>query len=143
MSDKDYAQMMSAPIQAQQQQMRVLVYDDNEEYATECAEALSYLGYQAIIRNTRQTFIEQVRNFLPHYIVLDIHMPGFDGLEALQALRNLENGPDGIIIVSAAGPLLLSAARKIAEAHQIKLLAIFDKPFAISDFQKAISAHST
>ena len=81
--------------------MRALVYDDDEDFAQECAEVLARRDYQAKTRSGRTDFPEFVAEFAPDLILLDVHMPDFNGFEALQALaRNPRKAEISIIMMS-------------------------------------------
>ncbi|HEY4345566.1 MAG TPA: response regulator [Parvibaculum sp.] len=113
---------------------RALIYDDDEIYAEECAEALERFGYVTETRAGRTDFLRLVDAFSPDIVILDLHMPGRDGVEALRALRDYEHkGEVSVVLVSAASHVMLETAADLALAYGVKLLGTFSKPVKIAD----------
>jgi two-component system, OmpR family, response regulator len=67
---------------------RILVVDDEPNIAELLSAALSFEGYQVGVAATGAEALEQVRNFRPHLVMLDIMLPDFDGNEVCRRLRN-------------------------------------------------------
>lgn len=113
---------------------RVLIYDDDETYAEECAEALGRHGFTTTTRAGRTDFLRLVESFSPDVLILDLHMPGRDGVEALRALRDYEHKRDVLVVlVSAAHQVMLSTAADLATAYGVRLLGTFPKPLKVAD----------
>jgi DNA-binding response OmpR family regulator len=122
---------------------RVLIYDDDEIYAQECAEALTRFGFVTQTRSGRTDFIPLVTEFAPDLLVLDLHMPDFDGVEALRALRDFDGKGDlSVIIVSAGGNVMITSAASIAEAYDIRLLGVLEKPLKLSELKTLVGGFS-
>lgn len=66
---------------------KVLVIDDEEKILTLVTSYLERDGYQVITAKDGQTGLEKARSFNPDVIVLDIMLPGMDGLEVLTQIR--------------------------------------------------------
>lgn len=120
---------------------RALVYDDDEAFAEECAEALSRHGYEVATRNGNGRFAALLASVEPQLLLLDLHMPDFDGFEALRAIRDYK-GKDTltVIIVSAAEPSLLSMAETLAQPYGIRLGGILGKPVTLAALEKALAS---
>jgi DNA-binding response OmpR family regulator len=113
---------------------RALIYDDDEMYSEECAEALERFGYVTETRAGRTDFLRVVDAFSPDIVILDLHMPGRDGVEALRALRDYKHkGQVSVVLVSAASHVMLETATDLALAYGVKLLGTFSKPMKIAD----------
>jgi two-component system response regulator MprA len=66
---------------------RVLVVDDDERIAAAVRRALSYEGYEVAVAHDGPTALSAVRNGDHDLVVLDVMLPGFDGVEVCRRLR--------------------------------------------------------
>jgi len=114
--------------------LRALIYDDDEIYSEECAEALSRFGYRTMTRRGRTDFLNVVKGFTPDVIILDIHMPGTDGMESLRALSDYE-GKDNlsVVMISGANQLYMESAVKLAKAYGVNLIGMCAKPLVFKE----------
>jgi len=64
-----------------------LVVDDARIAAATIAKALNLLGYETKVAYGPRPAIESVARRLPDVILLDINMPGIDGVEVCRYLR--------------------------------------------------------
>ena len=66
---------------------RILVVDDDERIAASIRRSLTYDGYDVDVVHDGPSAIEAVRSRPPDVIVLDLMLPGIDGLEVCRRLR--------------------------------------------------------
>ena len=66
---------------------RILVVDDDERIAASVRRSLSYDGYDVSVVHDGTAAIDAVRSRPPDLVVLDIMLPGIDGLEVCRRLR--------------------------------------------------------
>lgn len=124
--------------------MRALIYDDDEDLAQECADALGRRGFESCTRDGRTDFAALIAAFEPDLIILDIHMPEFNGIEALQVLaRSPRKARISVIIMSGARDNLLGAGASLCGAHGIRLLGVLPKPFGLSELDGLLSGRAT
>jgi PAS domain S-box-containing protein len=81
---------------------RVLVVDDNVDAAVVLMGLLERHGYQAMAVHDGATALNQAEGFRPDVILLDIGMPGMNGLEVARRLRE-RNGLPRPFIVAVTG----------------------------------------
>ncbi|MFZ5573449.1 MAG: response regulator transcription factor [Thermodesulfobacteriota bacterium] len=79
---------------------RILVVEDEEHIAEGLRLNLSLQGYEVHIAGSGSAGLQEWKNWRPDLIVLDIMLPGIDGLSVLQNIR-LEDGHIPILILSA------------------------------------------
>lgn len=121
-------------------EVRALVYDDDEAFADECAEALSRWGYAVRTRAGRSNFAALLESVCPDLLILDLHMPDFDGIEALRAVRDREaHAGLTIVIVSAADGSLIASAETIAKAYGLNLGGVLKKPFKLAALEELLT----
>ena len=82
---------------------RVLVVEDDVDIAGLIQHYLSKAGYSTTLMHTGDGVIERVRKDAPDLVVLDIMLPGIDGL---QVCRSLRSDP-----ATAAIPIIMVTAR--------------------------------
>jgi two-component system response regulator MprA len=66
---------------------RILVVDDDPKLRTVVRRGLAYEGYRVVEAGTGEEGLEKAREHLPELVVLDIMLPGIDGLEVTRRLR--------------------------------------------------------
>jgi diguanylate cyclase (GGDEF)-like protein len=69
---------------------RILVIDDDPDSLSIIAEALRWDGYQVQTAISGPEGIDLIERWSPDLILLDVNMPGMNGMETLQSLRQKE-----------------------------------------------------
>ncbi len=77
----------------------ILLIDDEERIVNFLALKLKVSGYEVGCARSGEKGLEIARNDAPDLVLLDIIMPGIDGLEVLRRLRRFSDIP--VIILSA------------------------------------------
>lgn len=67
---------------------RVLVVDDDPKIRAVVRRGLAYEGYRVVEAGSGEEGLEKAREHLPDLVVLDIMLPGIDGLEVTRRLRS-------------------------------------------------------
>jgi CheY-like chemotaxis protein len=106
---------------------RVLVVDDNEDAASLLADLLGAFGQQAEVAHRAQEALEVARRFEPEVALLDIGLPGVDGLALARQLRLLQSNVR-LVAVTGYGDAANRALTTDAgfEAHLVKPVQIGD-----------------
>ncbi len=66
---------------------RILVVDDDPKIRTVVRRGLAYEGYRVVEAASGEEGLEKAREHLPDLVILDVMMPGIDGLEVTRRLR--------------------------------------------------------
>ena len=101
----------------------ILVVDDEADLREAIAFDLKKQGYPVFTAGNGREAFEIVKNQTISVILSDVRMPGGDGLELLEKVR--ENFPDGPIVILISGFADIS----IEEAYHKGAQAVFPKPF--------------
>jgi signal transduction histidine kinase len=83
-------------------QSTILIADDNPTNLNVLFEYLSAQGYRVLIAEDGTGAIEQAQYSLPDLILLDVMMPGLDGFEACEKLKESEETRDIPVIFMTA-----------------------------------------
>jgi DNA-binding response OmpR family regulator len=85
--------------EGQERPIRVLVVDDEHLIVEMLTMGLSYEGFEVSVARTGYEALEQARIHKPDLVVLDIMLPGMDGVEVCKRLRAMSNV--GILMLTA------------------------------------------
>ena len=114
--------------------MRVLVVDDDRAVREALRRALTLAGYELRVAEDGAQAIELVAHEIPDAVVLDIAMPGIDGLEVCRRVRLLGNRV----------PILMLTAREAVSDRVAGLDAGADdylvKPFDVDELKARLRA---
>ena len=83
-------------------QKRILIIEDDEHIAQGLKLNLSLQGYEVSIAGEGTSGLRMWKEWNPHLIVLDIMLPGLDGLSVLRHIR-MEDEKLPVLILSAKG----------------------------------------
>lgn len=84
-----------------EQQYPILIVDDDAKLRELLTQYLEGYGYVVSTLPSGDEIIDEVKNSSPSIVILDIMMPGKDGLEVLRELRPHSNVP--VIMLTAKG----------------------------------------
>ena len=73
-------------------------------------------------------------------MVLDLNMPGMDGIEVMRRLANMQNPPK-LILISGHDSGILHSAEKLGNAHNLTILASLNKPIKLEALQGILKQH--
>lgn len=100
----------------------VMLADANEEFRTMLKEAVEKTGEFAVAASVRdgQEALRLVREQKPDLLVMDVALPGLDGLGLLQELKSEKDSLPKVIIVSAfCGDRVLADAEKLGVSYYL------------------------
>lgn len=113
-------------------QKKVLVVDDQYGIRVLLKEVFSREGFHIFQAANGKAALEIIRVNEPDLILLDMKMPGMDGLEFLRHLRRVQPHTK-VIMMTAYGELDM-----VEEASKLGALAHFTKPFDIEELRSEV-----
>lgn len=111
---------------------KILIVDDQYGIRLLLSEVFNSEGYETFQAANGVTALEITRNEHPDLVILDMKIPGMDGLEILKNIREFDNGMN-VIMMTAYGELDL-----LQEAFKYGILRHFTKPFDINHLKVAV-----
>lgn len=84
-----------------QAELDVLIVDDLADFADSMADLLQMMGFTAAVSYSAEHALGVVRERKPLCVLLDVNMPGMDGLDFTRTLRQ-ECG-DSVILIAVSG----------------------------------------
>jgi DNA-binding NtrC family response regulator len=104
---------------------RVLLVDDEMEFVETLAMRLETRGFRVAVAGTGETAVEKVQAQSFDAILLDLAMPGMDGIETLKRLRELNPDSQVVLLTGRA------TVKKATEAMRLGALDLLEKPVDI------------
>ena len=106
---------------------RILIVDDEEEFLELMRSALEIRGFEIITASNAVEAGMELAGKLPELVLMDIRMPGINGLQACAAMKKNPNTAGiPLIIISA-----ISDESEIKRAYKIGVEEYFIKPVDI------------
>ena len=68
-------------------QMKMMLVDDEERFLSTTQKLLSRKGYDVLTASSGGEALEILRAHNIHVVILDVKMPGMDGIETLKAIK--------------------------------------------------------
>ena len=100
-----------------QQPPLIAVVDDDPSVRTGMRRMLRAHGFAVEVYESASQFLAALSTRIPDCVLLDLHMPGRDGFDVLEALRK-RPGPLPVIVVTAdCNPAIVSRARSAGAAR--------------------------
>jgi len=116
---------------------RILVVEDNEKNMKLFRDVLQATGYSTLEATTGEEAIELSLSQAPALVLMDVQLPGIDGVEALERLRQNER--------TASIPVLALTAQAMSGDRERFLEAGFDgylaKPVDVGELIEAVREH--
>ncbi len=112
---------------------RVLVVDDDPQTLLYVRDALTDAGYSAVVTGDHRELPEIIRAEEPHLVLLDLMLPGTDGIRLMEEISELADLP--VIFISAYGRV-----ETIAKALEAGAADYIVKPFSPTELTARIRA---
>jgi two-component system cell cycle response regulator DivK len=116
---------------------RVLIVEDNEKNMKLVRDVLQATGYRTLEATTGEEAVELALSQAPALVLMDVQLPGIDGVEALERLRQNER--------TASIPVLALTAQAMSGDRERFLGAGFDgylaKPVDVGELIETVREH--
>jgi two-component system, cell cycle response regulator DivK len=108
----------------------ILIIEDNEKNRKLCRDVLQVKGYQTIESETAEEGLKLVQEKSPALILMDIQLPGMDGITAMKQLKADPKTQAISIIAITASAMTNNRTSMLAEGFD----GYQTKPISLKDF---------
>ena len=116
---------------------RILVVEDNDKNMKLVRDVLQATGYSTLEATTGEEAVELALSQAPALVLMDVQLPGIDGVEALERMRQNER--------TASIPVLALTAQAMSGDRERFLEAGFDgylaKPVDVCELIETVREH--
>ena len=117
---------------------RLLLIDDEPALAEFVADAARHCGYEPILTSDDEQFRSEFQKERPDTAVLDLGMPGMDGVELLRFLAEHEfRSP--VLIISGFDRRVLDSAFRLGEALGLTMAGPLEKPVRLEKLENLLT----
>jgi CheY-like chemotaxis protein len=117
---------------------QLLMCDDEPDVGAFVRSIAEDLGYQMHFTARADGFGPLYRSVRPDVVILDLVMPGTDGIELLRFLA-LERSRARILLMSGFDPGIREAALLLGEAHSLDMVGIVAKPVRAAELRALLA----
>lgn len=110
----------------------VLLVDDEKEFVSTLAERMQIRGFQPQVAFSGEQALEMVERSVPDVMVLDLKMPGIDGLQVLRCVKK-RHPRTQVIMLTGHG-----SERDEATARRLGAFEHLQKPVDLNDLVRVM-----
>lgn len=117
---------------------KILIVDDEIDLCDLIAELAEEAGLDVRAVSNSAEVEQAIADFAPQALMLDLMMPGTDGVELLRLLSDRLKGVK-IALMSGSDSRVLNSARRLGSAHGLDIIATLEKPLEIALIRQTIA----
>jgi EAL domain-containing protein (putative c-di-GMP-specific phosphodiesterase class I) len=119
---------------------RLLVIDDQPDILEFLGQVAEQCGYAVALVESAERFQEQLTAFVPTLIIVDLQMPGVDGIELIRLLaRRQVRSP--VLIASGMDSRVLASAEQLGRSLGLKMAGVMQKPIMLGELEGMLETH--
>jgi two-component system OmpR family response regulator len=118
---------------------RLLIVDDESEITRVIEIAARTLGFEVMAINDTEQFEKALATLSPTIVLLDVSMPGRDGLELIAHLA-AANYSGKVAVMSGTDPRYIQMSSTIARTRGLQIAGTLPKPFRMRDVTDLLEA---
>jgi two-component system cell cycle response regulator DivK len=115
----------------------VLIVEDNEKNLKLARDVLQYHGFRTIAASDAETGLRMASESAPDLILMDIELPGMDGVTALEKLR-ADPATVGITVVAVTASVMPVDQERFARAG---FAGVIVKPIEVKAFPRQVLSY--
>jgi two-component system, cell cycle response regulator DivK len=115
----------------------VLIVEDNDRNLRLTRDVLEFHGFRTIAATSGEDGVELARAHRPDVVLMDVALPGIDGVEAVRILKS-EPETAGIPVVALTASVMQSDVERFGEAGFVGLIG---KPIDVLTFHESVARY--
>ena len=116
---------------------RLLVIDDEPEICNFIKDVAEVNGFDAAVTENYDRFRDVYQSLDPTLVILDLQMPGADGIEILRFLADQHCGAK-ILLASGVDARVITTAKRLGDAQGLDMLGALQKPITIPQLEEML-----
>ena len=104
---------------------KILIVDDEQSICQSLRGILSDEGYHVLVAGSGEEAVKIVEEETPQLVLLDVWLPGMDGLETLKAIKKIE--PETLVIIMSGHGTIETAVK----ATKLGAFDFIEKPLSL------------
>jgi EAL domain-containing protein (putative c-di-GMP-specific phosphodiesterase class I) len=117
---------------------RLLVVDDDPALGRLIKNSAESAGFEVSITKNPEAFAEKARVWSPTVLMLDLGMPGTDGVQILRGLA-ADDCSGHVILMSGADSKVMESATRLGRARGLKMSGVLHKPVQLPALRKFLA----
>lgn len=116
---------------------RLLVIDDDPGICRVIARVAERTGYEVMTTADPAAFLNAARQWRPSVIILDLHIPGTDGIQLLRGLA-ADKCTAHVVVASGADIKVLETAQQLGQQRGLDIPRALQKPIRLDDLREML-----
>ncbi len=116
---------------------RLLVVDDEPAICTIISRIAEPLGFQVKSLNESSGFMQALKEFRPTLVILDLKIPGVDGVQLLHQLKEWHSDAQ-VVVISGMDQRVLNTAEKLGRSQGLQMLGVLQKPLQRQELERRL-----
>ena len=117
---------------------RLLVIDDEPAFGRIVKGVAEACGFEVIVTDDPSAFVNAARQWHPTVIMLDLKMPGTDGVQLLRTLA-ADNCLANVVLASGTDGKILESAMQLGRERGLKMSEALSKPMRVERLQERLA----
>ena len=117
---------------------RLLIVDDEAGIRDFLSAVAQGLGFEVHAVGNADEFTVAVEEFKPTAMILDLNMPGSDGIELLRYLAE-EKSEAQILVISGEDSRVINAAERLGSAQGLHMAGVLQKPVMLPELEAVLN----
>jgi EAL domain-containing protein (putative c-di-GMP-specific phosphodiesterase class I) len=117
---------------------RLLAVDDEPAIGRLIRKAAQGTGFEVVVTDSPETFSRTARYWHPTVILLDLRMPGTDGIQLLRMLA-ADKCAAHVVVVSGSDGKVMDSAMRLGHERGLNMSGMLQKPIRLEDLRAMLA----